>query len=561
MPNKKTFLLFVPWMVPGGADRCGLDMLRYYKLKGWRTVVCSTRENPQGNLWRHEFSKYADHLIDLGHEWRRGKHIEAIHAAVKSCHPRVVCINNSHEAHECVRMIRRLAPDCLLTTLLHMDIPGAWDFPGRSAKNADVFDKIICVSETLVESVRKRITIIGARPKVQALTWFPWWPPPRMAMKADVRKELLIPQDQKVVVCPMRIAKQKNPLMVCEVAKQMPEVLFLVAGDGDMRAEMAAAAPRNMRILGYIDNQDIPRLLCAADSLFLPSRDEGIPLVYMEAFATCVPVVASDVGGVHELVIHGTTGHLLDKDSTAKEWAGAIASSFSQGMVGAALRMVESGPFSLRNWQERMGKIMDDTPVQAAPLVRMRQPVPLTKVFIIGAPKTGTSSVGAALEMLGCRVKGFDPVIQDYHHHGHDKPAFEQVSMYDAFSDGPYNTGDFYRKLDKKFPGSRYVLTLRDEESWAKSHRAHFAPDGTNAKVKERYRHLEYDPEQWLEWYQKRNSEIRGFFGGRRLLIEMDVFEWEDDKCWQALCEGIPGLRPPPPGTPFPHVNKTTYLE
>lgn len=561
-PRKKTFLLFVPWMVPGGADRCGVDLLRHFKLKGWRTVVCSTRENVQGNLWRHEFARWADHVIDYSLEWRRGAHIEAIRSVVEQTRPRVVCINNSHEAHECIRLIRRVAPDCLISCLLHMNIPGPWDFPGRAARNAESYDRIICVSDNLNKSVRSRIANRALREKVKTLHWFPWWPPGKELDRDKVRAELGYADYDKVVLSPIRICAQKNPTMILAVAKLMPLAKFLIAGDGEDRPRIEAEAPPNVRFTGYIASEDMPRLIHACDSVFMPSKDEGIPLALMEAMACGVPVVTSDVGGSGELVIHRKTGALLPLPTTKdKEWATTIAESFRKKLVKKAEASVTgNGPFSFETWRTNVNTLLDDEGIQAAPMVRILRSTPIVKTFVIGCPKTGTSSVGAALEAMGCRVKGFDPVLQDYFHHGHEKPAFDQVSLYDAFADGPYNTGEFFRKLDMRFPGSRFVLTLRDEESWIKSHRAHFAPDGTNAMVKDRYRLLEYDDDQWLEWYTRRNNDIRRYFSDRkRLLLEVNVFSDPPEVLWKTLSEGIPGLRCPALDTPFPHINKTSH--
>jgi hypothetical protein len=196
-------------------------------------------------------------------------------------------------------------------------------------------------------------------------------------------------------------------------------------------------------------------------------------------------------------------------------------------------------------------------------LVRVEKSHPLTKVFIIGAPKTGTSSVGRAYEMMGCRDKGFDPMLQTYVDHGHFPPVWDTVAMYDSFSDGPFNSGVFYEKLYFKYPGAKFVLTMRDEESWLKSHMAHFSPNGSNSKVKERFRMLEYSPDEWREWYRLRMTHIRSFFASRdasRLLLEIDIFTESADECWKKLASHVQGLSPPPVGTPFPHANQTLHV-
>ena len=64
-----------------------------------------------------------------------------------------------------------------------------------------------------------------------------------------------------------------------------------------------------VELLGRRD--DIPELLAAADALVLPSRSEGLPLVVMEAMASSTPVIATEVGGVPELLEHGVTAMLV----------------------------------------------------------------------------------------------------------------------------------------------------------------------------------------------------------------------------------------------------------
>lgn len=103
-------------------------------------------------------------------------------------------------------------------------------------------------------------------------------------------------------------------------------VLWLV-GDGPEAPRLRAEA-RELRVEGAVRfwgvRRDVPALMSAADALALPSRSEGQPLVLLEAAACGLPVVATDVGGVREVVEDGRTGFLVPPGDP-EALAGAMA--------------------------------------------------------------------------------------------------------------------------------------------------------------------------------------------------------------------------------------------
>jgi peptidoglycan/xylan/chitin deacetylase (PgdA/CDA1 family) len=98
------------------------------------------------------------------------------------------------------------------------------------------------------------------------------------------------------------------------ILERHPDAEFVIAGDGRCRAELEALA-RSMNVferfqfLGHRD--DVPRVLADADIFVLPSESEASPNVIIEAMAAGLPVVASRVGGIPELVGDGVTGRLV----------------------------------------------------------------------------------------------------------------------------------------------------------------------------------------------------------------------------------------------------------
>jgi glycosyltransferase involved in cell wall biosynthesis len=98
------------------------------------------------------------------------------------------------------------------------------------------------------------------------------------------------------------------------LSRTRPEATLDVVGNGPLRTELEELADREgmneaVRFLGV--RNDIPELLAGAACMLLASDYEGCPLTVLEAMAAGVPVVATAVGGVPELVVDGETGFLV----------------------------------------------------------------------------------------------------------------------------------------------------------------------------------------------------------------------------------------------------------
>lgn len=132
-----------------------------------------------------------------------------------------------------------------------------------------------------------------------------------------VRAELSIPPDAAVIGTVTRLSPQKAPLdfvkAVARVAEQRPDVLFVVVGDGPLRAEVesqiaAEGLAARFRLTGL--RRDVPDLLHSFDIFALTSLWEGLPRVLPQAMAAGLAVVATAVDGNAEAVEDGVNGIL-----------------------------------------------------------------------------------------------------------------------------------------------------------------------------------------------------------------------------------------------------------
>jgi len=136
------------------------------------------------------------------------------------------------------------------------------------------------------------------------------------------------------------------PAVLREVAGRRGDVVLVVAGDGPLRAQFAAACRRagiadRVRYTGQ--EPDIHRVMAILDVLLIASRWEGVPRVAVEALAAGVPVVATDVGGIREVIEPGISGHLApagDVPALARAIVAALDDPALRARLGAAAARV-----------------------------------------------------------------------------------------------------------------------------------------------------------------------------------------------------------------------------
>jgi glycosyltransferase involved in cell wall biosynthesis len=151
-----------------------------------------------------------------------------------------------------------------------------------------------------------------------------------------------------LVVGRLRIRKGVDVLLAAmpELLRRHPAARLLIAGDGEHRAalERVAAAlglGAAVSFLGRADAMRVRRLLRGAAALVVPSIYEGMPLVVLEAMEASVPVVASRVSGIPEVVEDGRTGWLVPPEepaSLAAALAAALDDPAAASRRGAAGR-------------------------------------------------------------------------------------------------------------------------------------------------------------------------------------------------------------------------------
>jgi glycosyltransferase involved in cell wall biosynthesis len=137
--------------------------------------------------------------------------------------------------------------------------------------------------------------------------------------KKQVRKSLGLNNKNKIILFIGRLNLSKGEDILFRVAKIMKEAIFIIIG-----STKTNSFPNNCIYLGEISNLKLPKIIPAADVLFLPSRSEGSPLVIKEALSCAVPVVCSDVGDCRKIVKTGKSGYVVKLDESGNTFVSNI---------------------------------------------------------------------------------------------------------------------------------------------------------------------------------------------------------------------------------------------
>ncbi len=181
--------------------------------------------------------------------------------------------------------------------------------------------KVVCISQSIRSQLIK--WGVSAGQLIDVPDAIPW--PPNAPDVLALRTRLALPDHRRIVGCIGALTAEKDHATLLRAAhecrsKTLP-VHFVVVGDGPLKGDLLRLRNQlglddTVQFTGFIAEAET--LLSAFDVFVLCSRSEGLGSIILDAFASGVPVVATAVGGVPELVSDGTTGLLVPAGDSAR---------------------------------------------------------------------------------------------------------------------------------------------------------------------------------------------------------------------------------------------------
>jgi glycosyltransferase involved in cell wall biosynthesis len=214
------------------------------------------------------------------------------------------------------------------------------------------------ISVTLVaigNQVKNDLLDAGVGEPKQYSVIFPGLEDLAIQSKTSARIELGLESNKTYIVFVGRLTQIKRPDRLIEIARHLkvnhPRIELLIAGAGEKFAEIQEVANREslpMVFLGW--RNDIGRILSASDIAILCSDNEGIPLTLIQASQAGLPIISTNVGSVHDIVIGGETGLLTETNTQNLIQAvdELLSNSSKMAKFGLAAKVRAESYFSLK---------------------------------------------------------------------------------------------------------------------------------------------------------------------------------------------------------------------
>jgi len=252
-----------------------------------------------------------------------------------------------------VSLIRKLKPDVIHTHTAKAGVLGrlASLLAGRGAVRVHTFHghllhgyfsssitKVVVLIEKFLALRTSVLIAIGTKVRDDLVAagigrankyrvFFPGLPAPKPMAKAAAQSALGIGTKSLYITFVGRLTQIKRPDRLLDVAKECKargiDVRFLVAGEGELFESSKLRCQReNLNVTFFGWRNDIDQIFAASDIAILTSDNEGIPLTLIQAAQAGLPIVATNVGSISDIVINESNGYLTG--ANAVEMADAI---------------------------------------------------------------------------------------------------------------------------------------------------------------------------------------------------------------------------------------------
>lgn len=351
--HKKIHVLFIfPWLMMGGADKFNLDLIKGLDRNRYEISIITTQLSE--NEWIQLFREEIPEIFNLPNFLAPEHYAEFVDYFIRSRKIDLIFQSNSTEGYYLLPWIRVNHPEVAIVDYVHME---EWYWRnGGHARTSGALGRItertyVCNSATR-EVMLDKFHCAPERVSTVHIGIDEKFFDASRIREGMLYEELEIDKDRPIVLFICRLHPQKRPFLMLRVAeyvrKSIPEVAFVVIGDGDTKEELInkANAWGLSDTVYFLEARDEVRPYYKDAKLTLIcSIKEGLALTAYESCAMGVPVVSADVGGQKDL-IDNTVGRLIplmqneEEDFNSREFPKEEIRNYGEAIIEILLNEV-----------------------------------------------------------------------------------------------------------------------------------------------------------------------------------------------------------------------------
>lgn len=313
--DQKNVLFIIPWMSVGGGDMVNLTIMRYIAKHDYNVHIFTSEQSK--NEWKSRFEVITKNIVVLPSVIKNAQsqyeYTDYLVQYIRAANVETLIVSNSEFGYGCLPVLKNEFPGLKIVDILHGQggEKEGGGFPEYSKSFDSYLDQRITINFYLKNYLMDKYGISPEKIKVI----------PNCIDTVTFTRKRTDQSNTFIITYIGRLSYEKHPETVIAIAEvfrsQYPSanVMFQIVGDGPMYNDLKVTIREKglnacVQLKGYTDQ--IREVLNQTDVLVLCSEMEGLPIVLLEAMAMSVPCIASNVGGIPELIDDGVNGYLVD---------------------------------------------------------------------------------------------------------------------------------------------------------------------------------------------------------------------------------------------------------
>ena len=357
---KKQVLFIIPWLSVGGGDMVNLSIAK--QLDPDRFTIHFITTEISNHEWEEKFRKISKNIFHVRSIIQHAEHFweynNLILEYIRRAKIDVIIISNSSIGYTCLAALKKDFSHIRIMDILHGQggEKEGGGFPEFSKPYDSYIHRRITINRYLKNYLITRYDINPDRISVI-----------HNGIDTDkFKRSHKRGQGKTIVTYVGRLSYEKHPEKIVQIAEQfyrkyaMKDICFQIIGDGQLYHQLQNDIENSgvgdiVLLKGYKDN--IKKELESTDILILCSEMEGLPIILLEAMSMSIPCIATNVGGIPELIDNGINGYLVDYNPKMSEvFADKIYSLYSdfklRTLMGEKARGKVLNEFSMLKMKE-----------------------------------------------------------------------------------------------------------------------------------------------------------------------------------------------------------------